>query len=48
MDGLQDGHLQSASLFFAFPESRIGWLQLRNLQPAFCLLSKMEVTTETG
>ena len=31
-----------------FLRQEIGGLQLRNLQPASCLLSEMEATTDTG
>ena len=42
-----DIYKESASSLH-FLRQEIGGLQLRNLQPASCLLSEMEGTTETG
>ena len=47
IDGLQVSHLQLASRLH-FLRQELDGLQLRHLQSAFCLPSKMELTTETG
>ena len=45
IEQLQVGHLQSASLLFAFPEARDRWSPVEEF---LCLLSEMEVTIITG
>ena len=45
--GLPAGYLQPVCCLH-FLRQEIGGLQLRRLQSAFCLPSKMEVTTEAG
>ena len=48
IEQLQVGHLQSASLLFAFPEARDRWSPVEEFTTTPCLRSEMEVTTETG
>lgn len=45
--GLQTGHLQLAFCLY-FLKQGLGGLQVRYLQPAFCFLSEIKETTETG
>ena len=46
-NGIHDFKINE-SFDYSATEAGIGELQFRRLQPASCLLSEMEITTETG